>query len=111
MANHPLVLKEIARIMDYKERNAQKFFAMQWDWAEALDAAVKSGKAPEKHVLEAGKLAVANLAKGYVGEGADTSSTRPSQVAPDPRLSNLIGKPKLKDGETPLLVDPTDTVN
>lgn len=82
LMREPAVLKEIARIMDKPERNAQKFADMQWSWAEKLDRLLSSPDpvAIDKATLEAGLTAARVLARGYGDKKAPVTNEKPMVI-------------------------------
>ena len=73
LMKEPAVLKEISKIMEKPERNAQKFTEMMWEWLENEGVEQEIGNGQKVRVLsksqsEMKQTAARILAKGYISE-------------------------------------------
>jgi biotin-(acetyl-CoA carboxylase) ligase len=73
LMREPLVLKEIERIMEKPERNAQKFTELMWNWLEVEGTEQEIGNGQKVRLLsksdvEMKQTAARILARGYISE-------------------------------------------
>lgn len=104
LLHEPAVVREIEKIMNKSERNADKFLGIQWGNVERFqkifDEMIAKGDEPPKWMIEVWSNSNRVLARGYVNDKGETGKPGPTMTfgnIQESELANLTGSMEKKN--------------